>query len=32
VDAVKVEAIIKWLAPTNVQEVRKFMVLEGYYP
>jgi hypothetical protein len=31
VDPTKVEAIREWPAPTNVPEVRNFMVLAGYY-
>jgi hypothetical protein len=31
VDPVKVEAIMEWSTPTNVQEVRSFMGLERYY-
>jgi len=31
VDPTKFEAIMEWLAPTNVPEVRSFMVLAGYY-
>jgi hypothetical protein len=31
VDPAKVEAIMEWLAPTNVTEVRSFMGLAGYY-
>jgi hypothetical protein len=31
VDPVKFEAIMKWPAPRNVQEVRSFMGLAGYY-
>ena len=30
-DLAKVKAIIKWLASTNVLEVRSFMGLAGYY-
>jgi hypothetical protein len=30
-DPAKVEAIMEWLAPTNVIEVRSFMGLAGYY-
>jgi hypothetical protein len=30
-DPVKVEAIMKWAAPTNVQELHIFMVLPAYY-
>jgi hypothetical protein len=31
VDPVKVEAIMKWLAPTNIPVVRSLMGLAGYY-
>jgi hypothetical protein len=31
VDPVKVEAIMEWPAPKNIQEVRIFMGLVGYY-
>jgi hypothetical protein len=31
VDPTKVEAIMKFPTPTNVQEVHSFMVLVGYY-
>jgi hypothetical protein len=31
VDPAKVEAIMEWLAPMNVTEVRSFMGLAGYY-
>jgi hypothetical protein len=31
VDPTKVEAIMEWPTPTNVQEVRSFMGLAGYY-
>jgi hypothetical protein len=31
VDPTKVEAIMEWLAPMNVPEVRSFMGLAGYY-
>jgi hypothetical protein len=31
VDLAKVEAIMEWKTPTNVQEVRNFMGLAGYY-
>jgi hypothetical protein len=31
VDIAKVEAIMEWLAPTKIQEVRSFMGLAGYY-
>jgi hypothetical protein len=31
VDLAKVEAIMEWLAPMNVTEVRSFMGLAGYY-
>jgi chemotaxis signal transduction protein len=31
VDLEKFEAIMEWPAPTNVPEVRSFMVLGGYY-
>jgi hypothetical protein len=31
VDPMKVEAIIEWPSPTNVQEVHRFMGLAGYY-
>jgi hypothetical protein len=30
-DPEKAEAIIEWLAPRNVAEVRSFMGLAGYY-
>ena len=30
-DPEKVEAIMEWLAPTNILEVRSFMGLVGYY-
>jgi hypothetical protein len=30
-DPANVEAIMEWLAPTNVTEVRSFMGLAGYY-
>jgi len=31
VDVEMIRAIIEWVAPKNVDEVRSFMVLEGYY-
>jgi hypothetical protein len=31
IDPAKFEAIMEWPAPTNVPEVRSFMVLAGYY-
>jgi len=31
VDQMKVEDILKWLAPTNVPNVHRFMVLSKYY-
>lgn len=31
VDPSKIQAILKWHAPTNVFEVRSFMGLVGYY-
>jgi hypothetical protein len=31
VDPMKVEAIMEWTAPMNMQEVCSFMGLEGYY-
>jgi hypothetical protein len=31
VDPTKVEAVMEWLAPTNVLEVHSFMGLAGYY-
>jgi hypothetical protein len=31
VDPSKVEDIMEWKAPKNIQEVSRFMVLEGYY-
>jgi hypothetical protein len=30
-DLAKLEAIMEWLVPTNVPEVRNFMGLAGYY-
>ena len=31
VDPVKIEAVSKWAAPTNVTEIRSFLGLAGYY-
>ena len=31
VDPAKVEAILKWLQPKNVIEIRSFLGLTGYY-
>ena len=31
VDPKKIEAIVDWLAPTNIFEVRSFLGLAGYY-
>jgi len=31
VDPTKVEAVMEWPAPTNIQEVCNFKGLEGYY-
>src|SRR6187200_83480 len=31
VDPVKVQAVIEWLAPTSVGEIRSFLGLAGYY-
>jgi hypothetical protein len=31
VDTSKVEAIMEWIAPMNMPEVRSFMGLAGYY-
>ena len=30
-DLTKIEAVSKWSAPTNVSEIRSFLVLAGYY-
>ena len=30
-DPQKIEAIVNWKLPTNVSEVRSFLVLAGYY-
>lgn len=31
VDPEKIRAIMEWVAPMNLDEVRYFMALEGYY-
>ena len=31
VDPEKIQAIVDWLAPTNVTEIRSFLGLAGYY-
>ena len=31
VDPAKIEAVSKWLAPTNVTKIRSFLGLAGYY-
>ena len=31
VDPTKIEAIVNWLRPTNVSEVRSFLGMAGYY-
>jgi hypothetical protein len=31
VDPIKVQDVLNWKAPTNISEIRSFLVLAGYY-